>query len=373
MPEPKEILTECFDEANVNLETSNIADETLKTKILTVCNNVSNKAPIRFLLSCLLAKQHNNSNDIRKPYTEIGGSDTFSGRHYDEAHLQPFLIEKQLPTNVTTAYLTPAFRNINRIVDKDIQLVGRPPIIYEYTKELIGKVYDGSLTPRQLMIEIFRNLINLKIKNEKRIVELKEDLNNGNILNELSSEQIINLLIQHLACKNSSRLPVLIVASAYESVKDLVGEKPMPLEAHNAADSQTGSIGDIVITLLADDKKVTSYEMKDKLVTQNDIDLALKKIADSKLDIDNYIFITTEKIDPEVQEYAVGVYETTGIEMVILDCIGFIRHFLYFFHRYRTSFLDNYEALVLSEPTSSVGQALKEAFLSLKKAALADH
>jgi DNA adenine methylase len=74
-----------------------------------------------------------------------------------------------------------------------------------------------------------------------------------------------------------------------------------------------------------------------------------------------------------VLEYATGIYEATGIEMVILDCIGFIRHFLHFFHRHRVSFLDHYESLVLNEPTSSVGQALKEAFLSLKKVALADH
>jgi len=111
--------------------------------------------------------------------------------------------------------------------------------------------------------------------------------------------------------------------------------------------------------------------MKDKVVTKNDINIALGKIKNS--DIDNYIFITTEAIDEDAQEYADEIYDSTGIEMVIMDCIGFIRHFLHFFHRYRTSFLDSYEALVLEHPSSSVGQALKEAFLSLKRAALADH
>jgi DNA adenine methylase len=294
MPEPKEILNQCFDEANGNLATSNIADADLNLKIQSICFNVSNKAPIRFLLSCLLAKQHNNDKDIRKPYTEIGGDDTYSGRYYDEHYLQSFIIEKSLPCNNTTAYLTPAFRNINKTVDNTLALIGRPRIIYDYTKELIGKVYDNTLTSKQLMIEIFRNLVVLKNRDAERLQALKDDLQNGDTLNELSSEQTINLLIQHLKCKNSSRLPVLIVFAGYESVRDMIGEKPLPLEAHNAADSQTGSIGDIVITLTTDDKKVTSYEMKDKLVTQNDIDLALKKIEISGLDIDNYIFITTE-------------------------------------------------------------------------------
>jgi len=41
----------------------------------------------------------------------------------------------------------------------------------------------------------------------------------------LSSEQIVILLTQHLASKNSSRLPVLIVAAAYQTVTDIIGVK----------------------------------------------------------------------------------------------------------------------------------------------------
>jgi len=54
---------------------------------------------------------------------------------------------------------------------------------------------------------------------------------------------------------------------------------------------------------------------------------------------------------------------------VVLDCIGFIRHFLHLFHRARAEFLKNYQALVLVEPDSAVSQSLKEAFLALRKAA----
>ena len=55
----------------------------------------------------------------------------------------------------------------------------------------------------------------------------------------------------------------------------------------------------------------------------------------------------------------------------ILDCIGFLRHFLHLFHRLRTDFLDAYQELVLAQPESGVNQALKEAFLALRKAAQA--
>ena len=86
--------------------------------------------------------------------------------------------------------------------------------------------------------------------------------------------------------------------------------------------------------------------------------------------IHNYLFITTDTIDPVVVDYAATFYEhTDGTEIAILDCIGFARHFLHMFHRLRTEYLDTYQALVLNEPDSAVGQALKEAFLALRHAA----
>lgn len=146
----------------------------------------------------------------------------------------------------------------------------------------------------------------------------------------LSTEEILNLLIQHLNCKGSSRLPVLLVASAYQTVKDQIGEVNKLLKPHNAADKQTGAIGDIEITLINDNHIVTCYEVKDKLVSKLDIDIALQKLSKLKHSIDNYIFITTDIIDIEVANYAKSLYEKTGVEFAVLDCVGFIRHFFAF-------------------------------------------
>jgi DNA adenine methylase len=66
------------------------------------------------------------------------------------------------------------------------------------------------------------------------------------------------------------------------------------------------------------------------------------------------------------------MYEKTGTEFAILDCIGFIRHFLHFFHRQRNIFLNTYQTMVLSEPASAVSQPLKEAFLALRRVAEGD-
>lgn len=112
--------------------------------------------------------------------------------------------------------------------------------------------------------------------------------------------------------------------------------------------------------------------MKDKKVTIIDIEKALRKISELKYQIDNYIFITIEIIEIEVNEYARSIYDRSSVEVAILDCIGFVRHYLHFFHRYRAQFLDIYQSLVLAEPDSSVRQPLKEAFLVLRKAAETD-
>lgn len=109
--------------------------------------------------------------------------------------------------------------------------------------------------------------------------------------------------------------------------------------------------------------------MKSKAVLKTDIEKAIEKIVKSKSHIDNYIFITTEPIVREVNDYAKSLYRDMGTEVVVLDCIGFLRHFLHFFHRHRIQFLDNYQELVLKEPTSSVSQALKNAFLALRASA----
>lgn len=345
-----------------------IRNDKLKHKIEFICRNIRIKAPIRFILSCCSAKIDNPKLDIRKPYTEIKHKNAYSGRTYDEQYIQKIIEKYNLPCNSTTAYLTPAFRNRNSTLTPNTELVGRQPELYKATLELINEVYKGNLSAKILFKETVRILATIREENATRIKQLIESLKSSD-KSGLSSEQIVTLIQQHLVCKNSSRLPVLVVAAAYNSVSGLIGERINHLQAHNAADKQTGGYGDIEVTLINDDNVVTSYEMKDKRVTKSDIEIAIKKIAESKLNIDNYIFITTEYIDFEVSEYAKSIYDLSGVEVSILDCIGFIKHFLHFFHRKRTLFIENYQKLVLEEPDSAVNQPLKEAFLALRKAA----
>lgn len=327
---------------------------------------------MRLLLSCSLAKAVNPAIDIRKPYTELGGADSFSGRHYDETYITALINEYDLPANPTTAFLSPALRTKNLGLFRGVHLGGRPAQLYTTAINLLNDVEDGKLSADDLFAETLRALLLLREENQSRLENLLEALrateDEGAL--PLSAGSIVTLLEQHMASPNSSRLPVLVVAAAYKAAQESLGERVLALESHNAADEQTGALGDVEITLAGDDHVITSYEMKQKRVTVEDVNRALQKVASYPQRIDNYIFITTDLIEESVRTYAAELYARTGgIEFVILDCIGFLRHFLHLFHRLRLQFLEAYQELLLAEPESAVRQELKETFLTLRRAA----
>ena len=370
---PESILRDVFDLAFSSLEKSSIEDEAIRLRADYVCRCTSNRAGVRLLMACLLGKEHIPSVDPRKPYTEIGGNDSFSGRTYDEKYLSHFINKHHLPCNPTTAFLTPSLRNIDSPLTTDVQIVGRPKEMYVKTLQLLDDVYQGKINARALFVEVVRTLINMRDEQQARMSSLLDSLKRAEGSLPLSSEAIVTLIEQHLACKNSSRLPVLIVAAAYHAAGEKIGEHALPLQSHNAADFQTGSVGDVEICLMSDNDVVTAYEMKMKSVVINDIDVAVVKITRAKVKIHNYMFITTDSINQEVSDYAKSFYEKTdGTEIVILDCIGFLRHFLHLFHRIRLNFLNSYQDLVLNEPASAISQTLKEAFLALRNTAETD-
>ena len=344
-----------------------VSDTGIASKIMSVCKCETNKAPIRYLMAALLAKTTDNSIDTRQPYPKLGNN-SFAGRTIDESVVQPFIHKYALPCNDTTAFLTPAFRTIETALTKNIFEKCRPVYVYNEMMDILDYVEVHALESKNILIQLIKDLIDIKRQTDETLSLMVSKLALDK-KQDLSSEEITTLLIQHLQCKGSSRLPVLMFAAAYQSVRPLIHEEMKPLLAHNAADKQTGAIGDIEIQLLNDNKTVTCYEMKKKQVTTDDIFVCVEKIGKLSIKPDNYIIITTEAITKEVKDLAYTFYDKIGVEIAVLDCIGFINHFLHFFHRYRLSFLNNYQTLVLQEPTSSVSQPLKEAFLSLRKVA----
>ncbi len=368
-----EILRGIHKRAAATFNTTVIPDPIIRARLDYVCRCTSNRSGVRLLMACLLGKLDKPDIDPRKPYTEIGGADSFSGRTYDERYLTKFINEHRLPVNQTTAFLTPTLRNIDHSLTTDRELVGRPRELYIKTLELLEDVAKHRIAADVLFVETVRVLLQLRDEKLSRMASLLETLKRTEGALPLSSEAIITLISQHLKCKNASRLPVIVIAAAYEAAGVLLAENALPLNSHNAADLQTGSLGDVEICLVGDNSVVTAYEMKMRRITQDDIDAAVIKITRAPKRIHNYLFVTTDFIDPVVAEYAATFYEKMdGVEIAILDCIGFMRHFLHLFHRLRVSYLNAYQTLVLNEPNSAISQTLKEAFLALRQTAESD-
>lgn len=344
-----------------------IADEGIVQSVQSICQCESNKAPIRYLMSATLAKIYDETIDTRQPYPKLGEK-SFAGRTIDETIIQPFIHKYALPCNDTTAFLTPAFRTIETAITKSTFEKCRPSYVYYDLMDVLDHIEAHPDQTINILRQTIKELIQIKESSAQKLQQMVDSLT-ANKVQDLSSEDITTLLIQHLQCRGSSRLPVLMVTAAYQSVQHLIKETHKPLLAHNAADKQTGAIGDIEILLMGENDTVTCYEMKKKQVTTDDIYVIINKLSKLAHKPDNYIIITTEIIMKEVNDLAHTVYGMLGVELAVLDCIGFINHFLHFFHRYRSAFLDNYQQLVLDEPTSAVSQPLKEAFISLRKVA----
>lgn len=103
---PEEILLSVFNNATAAPHSQAVSDQAIRRNLEYVSKCISNRAGIRLLMSCLLAKVHKPQVDPRKPYTEINTDDCFSGRTYDERYLTHFINENQLPCNVTTGEST---------------------------------------------------------------------------------------------------------------------------------------------------------------------------------------------------------------------------------------------------------------------------
>lgn len=187
-----------------------------------------------------------------------------------------FIFEHSLPCNPTTAFLTPALRNRNTTILPDTNLVGRPAALYQDALQILTNVQEGTVSAADVLAETVRILLIKKNRRQEQLDALLEGLQISGEALPLSAEGIIRLVSQHLASPNSSRLPVLVVAAAYQAASGFLGEITKPLHGHNAADSQTGAVGDVEIVLVDEARVVIGYEMKTRRVTRDDIDLLAK-------------------------------------------------------------------------------------------------
>lgn len=175
-----------------------------------------------------------------------------------------------------------------------------------------------------------------------------------------------------LRTPHSSRVPVLLLQSAWLSVRELTKVTVSDLSHHNAADTQTGSTGDIFVTFTSENYAI-AYEVKDRAVTAADLDIALRKVASlPDLPIGEYVFFGTspDGVSDSLKAIFEASFATSGIDFVYLSCVDFVRYFLSIFHMQRDRFVDEFRALVSSESESALSGRTKVAVLALLQNAL---
>jgi hypothetical protein len=188
------ILHVAFERARASLTTSIVQNQDIVQRIELVTRSERNRACIRFLLACTLAKSVNSSVDIRKPYTEIGTPDAYSGRVYDERYIGPFVRKHQLDCNSTTAFLTPAFRNITTILTPNLVMAGSPPQVYQATLQLLTDIQEDRVSAEDVLTEAFRWLLLMKDERLLRLDKALENLKFSENTIPLSSEDVVKLL-----------------------------------------------------------------------------------------------------------------------------------------------------------------------------------
>lgn len=150
---------------------------------------------------------------------------------------------------------------------------------------------------------------------------------------------IISLFRNHFfyeykASKGASRLPVLALYAVYsvliEQMSRYKGMKLKPLEAHSAADSQTGAIGDIEIIEKNSGEVFEAIEVKHNIAISNRIiHSAAEKIMDKS--VNRYYILTTHQNcepDNELSHLISKIKAMYNCQLIVNGLVPSLKYYL---------------------------------------------
>lgn len=212
------------------------------------------------------------------------------------------------------------------------------PYLLSYD-ENIGSIKQSFLTIYDEAEKNPQNAINALALLMLRRIELRESyhitLAIPNIQDVLQIARLFqaHFFYHYKDSKGASRLPVLALYAVYKVlIKELHRydtKQLKSLEAHSAADSQTGSIGDIEI-LNEDGTPFEAVEVKHNIhINKAIVDSSKQKIRSSRVDR-YYILTTSQQHEPtkEVLNEAENVKRLLGTQMIVNGVIPTIRYYL---------------------------------------------
>jgi DNA (cytosine-5)-methyltransferase 1 len=150
---------------------------------------------------------------------------------------------------------------------------------------------------------------------------------------------IVRVFTRHFAhnygsAKGASRLPVLALYSIYSvmmnELERFSGMTLRPLQEHSAADSQTGSVGDIEVVRSANNEVFEALEVKHGIqISERIIRDATNKIMDKT--VDRYYILTTHghcEPDDDLMRVIASVKDLYNCQMIVNGVIPSLRYYL---------------------------------------------
>jgi DNA (cytosine-5)-methyltransferase 1 len=250
----------------------------------------------------------------------------FSARRYDTSVTVPFLIDKQLPRNVETHWLTQSF-SFAQEFRRGLVIKTQPKIAGPLVVEIASALQENSFGFAHAVVTMIL-AEKIRIRNQGRVTLTRPK--------NLSIESTVNIVAAHLAVKyrsNAPRLPQLVIHAVYQCLVPRVsryqGATLDPLARMKSADRKANTVGDIVVTRDATPFEAveTKYGQPIRLVHVLE---AIDKVR--ALSVRRYYMLSTEDIDEDeysmIQTKKEEFLKQNGCEIIVNGVVDSLSYYL---------------------------------------------
>ncbi|MDI9409131.1 MAG: DNA cytosine methyltransferase, partial [Candidatus Pacebacteria bacterium] len=326
--DPKEFLETEYQKAmewvgDGNRILSQLPEDSCKLLDIILAHSESAKAVLTVIITSLVHKRLNPSQDIRNHQTSIPNG--YSGRRFDTQFITPFMKSKQFPAMAESGWLT---RSLEQKIPYDNDYTGaiQPKELKTSFITILSDIQTGQ-DPVQYLEYLLQGLI---LNRNKNHIELARPQN-------LSIDKILEALNRHFfASYNShgkSRLPVIAIYAAYQvlttELKRFEGKVLLPIENHTTSDARTGRIGDIELHF--NNRAFEAAEIKFEIpINSQMIQDAYAKFI--KTPVERYYILSTKTVDESEQEKVnqeiAKIKNVHGCQMIVNGIIDSLSYYL---------------------------------------------
>ncbi|MBL7964661.1 MAG: hypothetical protein JNM31_12560 [Flavobacteriales bacterium] len=277
----------------------------------------------------------------------VGG---FSARGYDTSVTVPFLIEKMLPRNVETHWLTQTFSFAPEF-RKGLELKTTPKKAGPLLVTAVAALQDHPIDFARAVVTTIL-VEKIRIRNQDKVTVTRPK--------NLSIEATVSLIERHLAIKyrqNAPRLPQLVIYAVYQCIVQHVsryqGCELQPLARLKSADRKSNTVGDIVVT-----QGGTPFEAVEikygQPITFAHVSEAIEKVR--ALTVRRYYMLSTEDVEESeidrIKERKDDFLKQNGCELILNGILASLSYYLRLLPD-TTDFVMNYATLVETDQDTS--------------------